>query len=474
MEKWKQRICGIGILLSVVSATFALEVTIPQSEYIVARGEEVTITCNFQPKKTVNDLIIISWTADRDGSAEDEEISFGTFYSSNNHVDINQMYVGKAQIISDVNTRVSKLKLTQVTVRESRRIRCRVKIPGDDIGQTSATTSLEVQVPPSDPICKIKGTPEYGYNISLTCVSDEGFPVPTYKWQSYDITNVQRSFPPKTTEQNGVLSLFNISKDTSGYYICTSTNSINSASCNLTLSVMPSTMKISAAAGIIGGCIAGVAVLVLIIYCCCRKKEKLEKFEMEPPVIEYHDSAEKEKGEEVPLDLRKASIEGSIDRREKIELKVEKISEYGDQNSNRHFDQDDHHDRSVDHREDDRRDNYNRGHYDDHKGHYKDHQDHYDDRRDRFDDRRDRYDVRRDHYDDRPDHRDRYDDRKDYRDRHDDRYGDHRDTYDDRQGRYDDRRDRYDDRFDDRRDRYDDRQDSYEKRRERYDDRRDR
>lgn len=37
----------------------------------------------------------------------------------------------------------------------------------------------------------------------------------------------------------GVLSLFNISTETSGYYICTSSNKIQSASCNLTLSVMP-------------------------------------------------------------------------------------------------------------------------------------------------------------------------------------------------------------------------------------------
>lgn len=37
----------------------------------------------------------------------------------------------------------------------------------------------------------------------------------------------------------GVLSLFNISKETSGFYICTSSNKIRSATCNLTLAVMP-------------------------------------------------------------------------------------------------------------------------------------------------------------------------------------------------------------------------------------------
>lgn len=39
--------------------------------------------------------------------------------------------------------------------------------------------------------------------------------------------------------EDGILSLYNISKDTSGYYICTSRNKIRAATCNLTLAVMP-------------------------------------------------------------------------------------------------------------------------------------------------------------------------------------------------------------------------------------------
>lgn len=72
------------------------------------------------------------------------QILFGTFYSNDNHVDINTMYEGKAQIESNVNERVSKLLLKHVTLRESRRIRCLVQIPGDTEGQISDTTSLEV------------------------------------------------------------------------------------------------------------------------------------------------------------------------------------------------------------------------------------------------------------------------------------------------------------------------------------------
>ncbi|XP_035378612.1 cell surface A33 antigen, partial [Electrophorus electricus] len=444
----------------VVSTVFGLKVTIPQSLYEVARGEEVTITCNFQPKNPENRLIIISWTGEPDGSFDDEGISFGTFYSDKNQVDIDPMYEGKALIQTNLVGKESKLILKQVTLRESRRIKCRVQIPGDDEGQTLATASLAVLVPPSEPVCMIKGKAEYGQNISLTCISEEGFPAPTYKWESYDVRNVPRSFPPKTTEKDGVLSLINVSMSTSGYYICTSANKIRFAKCNLTLSVIPSRMNIGATVGVIGGCVAGVAVLVLIIYCCCKNKEKPEEFEMEPPVVEYHDLLEKKK-EEDPRDLRRISIEGSIDQREKYEMKAEKEpnlqrSEDSDRNPNRRLDYDDRRERPAHRREgdrgerfDDHRDNYNSDRKDNYRDHYNDRQDRYDDRRDRYDDR---YDDRRDRYDDRQYH---YGDRRDRYDDHREQSNDRRDRDDDIQDRYDDRRDR----DDPRRNRYDDRQD---------------
>lgn len=125
-------------------------------------------------------------------------------------------------------------------------------------------------------------------DITLTCRSEEGSPTPLYKWNSYSVQSIPRAFPPKATEsmsepcfnhpsvtlknaslrgcwsiplidvsgnnapspivwpnfchyfaEDGALSLFNISTDTSGFYTCTSTNRIGSSSCNLTLAVTP-------------------------------------------------------------------------------------------------------------------------------------------------------------------------------------------------------------------------------------------
>lgn len=58
----------------VISAIHGLQVTIPQPAYEVARGDEVIITCNFQPKNPVNRLIVITWSGDPDGSFDDEGV----------------------------------------------------------------------------------------------------------------------------------------------------------------------------------------------------------------------------------------------------------------------------------------------------------------------------------------------------------------------------------------------------------------
>lgn len=63
-------------------------------------------------------------------------------------------------------------------------------------------------VAPSNPICKIKGVAEYGQNINLTCVSEEGSPAPTYQWQNYDVENVLRPLPPKATASMSVIHIY--------------------------------------------------------------------------------------------------------------------------------------------------------------------------------------------------------------------------------------------------------------------------
>ncbi|MCJ8747839.1 hypothetical protein PDJAM_G00158280 [Pangasius djambal] len=415
---------------AVIHLTSSLNVEIPLQNYEFARGGNGTIPCSFKPQKADNPSIIISWTANPD-NPQDSDIDILTYYyfaNAENQLDVADGYTDRASLQLDIVKGWANLTLKSLTSRDSRVFQCEVKIPRDSAGKQSDTTMVVVLVAPSKPICAIQGTAEFYHNINLTCRSEEGTPTPTYKWQSYDGTNNPRQNPPKSTDVNGVLSLYNISADTSGYYICTSANKIRNS------------MKIGSTAGIIGGC-AILLLLLIIVICCCirRKKNKSEEYAMRSP--EYADYTDKEPQEFEEHQV--TSVESKADRRDERSDRSDDRQDRDDRQGRpdyRQYDSDRHDDRRSD-RYDDRR------------------SDRYDDRQsDRYDDRRsDRYDDRRsDRYDDR--YGDRYDDRRSdrYDDRRSDRYDEPRDRYDDRHS------DRYADRYDDRRDRYDHPDDRYD------------
>uniref|UniRef100_A0A8D0CX55 Ig-like domain-containing protein n=1 Tax=Sander lucioperca TaxID=283035 RepID=A0A8D0CX55_SANLU len=338
-------------------------------------------------------------------------------------------YEGRA--IMEIDGQTSRLHLSKVTMKDSRRYQCSVMIPNDDEGTTAATTSLLVLVPPSPPICRIQGEAAYWHNVTLTCMSNEGSPIPVYEWKSYSVKNTPRQFPPKTIEKDGALSLFNISRDTSGFYICTSTNRIGSASCNFTLAVTPGNMNIGSTAGIIVGVLAGVVLLGIVILCYCKKKGKKEKY-----------------------------AEGGKERHDGKGSDVDSQRYQEDQQDRRRG---------------------SRDRLDDERSHYSGSQDRLDDQRnrssgsrDRLDDQRGRYGGSRDRLDDQ---RDRYRGSRDRLDDQRDRYGGSRDRLDDQRDRYGGSRDRLDDQrnhYGGSRDRLDDQRDRYGGSRDRLDDRRDR
>ncbi|KAF1392666.1 hypothetical protein PFLUV_G00030430 [Perca fluviatilis] len=277
----ERRIATLTLLSLVLSGVGAILVTIPQVLYEVARGKNVTLPCSIKFQGTgTPKQVIVTWSAvaDTPGTQEDAVL---TYYSTEQITDIGTLYEGRVSLDVDAATANANLKLSSTTLNDNRVFKCHALIPSDVKGTPTATTRLVVLVAPTTPICTIQGKAEYGQNINLTCLSAEGSPPPTYTWQSLDAMNKPRDLPPRATAQGGILSLYNISKDTSGFFICTSKNKIGSASYNLTLAVMPPSMNIASTAGIIGGVIAALIVLIIVIYCCCcRKKKKDEEYAM--------------------------------------------------------------------------------------------------------------------------------------------------------------------------------------------------
>ncbi|XP_066562391.1 glycoprotein A33 (transmembrane), paralog a [Amia ocellicauda] len=283
----------VGFLIfTVLSAASALVVKIPQVTYEAARGDNVTIPCTFTSSVQNRKALIVQWTR-LSNDPIIPGVSVIDYYWPATSVDVAETYDGRAGLVGDPNTGDASIYINRLTVADNGVYACTVSIPSDKTGTPQATTKLVVLVAPSRPICKIVGTAEYGQNISLTCVSEEGSPAPTYKWTSYDVKNLPRANPPKSTDQNGVLSLVNVSIDTSGYFICNSQNKIRSASCNITLTVLPPSMNIATTAVIIAVAAVAVVIIGIIAYCCCcRKKGEPQEYPMVPPPegMEYSDA----------------------------------------------------------------------------------------------------------------------------------------------------------------------------------------
>ncbi|XP_035532690.1 cell surface A33 antigen-like [Morone saxatilis] len=435
------------LILTVLPCCRSVEVSIPQKNYEVVSGDDITMTCSFVPARTDYSNLVLTWEA-YPVKPGDTIKSVATYFL-NSVVNIPPAYEGRAFMEVDLHQKVSTLRLTKVTMQDSRSYQCSVKIPDDDEGTPAATTSLLVLVPPSPPVCSIQGKAEYWENINLTCKSEEGSPTPVPVWKSYSVNNIPRQFPVKTTEKDGVLSLFNISREMSGFFICTSTNRVGSASCNLTLAVMPpSMMNIGSTAGIIGGVLAGLVFLGILIFCCCRKKGK--DAEGAPGEVFYDRDAPE--AEEEYCDDKAASEKQQPYQKEYTDVVPQ--SNYSVGTAGHKIEDDQHSYNSGKERHGGKGSDIDSRRYQD------DQQDHYHGSRDRLDDQRDRYGGSRDPpltdqtaivtggtLRDRPlttprtkmpGSRDRLDDQRDH-------YGGSRDRLDDRRDLYGGSRDRLDD-----------------------------
>lgn len=473
------------LILTVLPCCSSLKVSIPESNYEVARGGDITLTCSFVPAVTDLTTLTLSWEASPDVAGEPQKAVATYFYDR--PVNIAPAYEGRAFLEVDLNTRTSKLRLTKVTMEDSRSYQCSVKIFNDDEGNTAASTSLLVLVAPSKPICGIQGTAEYFQDIILTCKSEEGSPDPTYTWKTFSVQNTARQFPPKTTEKDGALSLFNITRETSGFFICTSENRIGSASCNLTLTVEPPSMSSASTIIIVAAVLAAVVVGGIIIFCCCcRRKGKQDEYpEGSPEEVEFHDKEEPEAGTLPYRDDKSNSEKKQVDQYQDKDV-VPEIS-HSVAAAVRKLDDDQSSYISSKEKYDGRGSDIESQRYqDDQRDRYRGSRDRLDEQRDRYGGSRDRLDDRRDNYggSDHRGSRDRLDDQQDRyggsRDRLDDqrdRYGGSRDRLDDQRDRHGGSRDRLDDRYDNyrgSRDRLDDQRDRYGGSRDRLDDERDR
>ncbi|KAG9472679.1 cell surface A33 antigen [Eleutherodactylus coqui] len=259
-------------LCTVLIAVDAITVNTPQKTVEAARGNSANLPCTYQT--TLQDMSTshITWKKMPKTTA--------IAYLGGNIVSDDQ-YKSRVSFTGNYKTSDATIRIDQIRMEDNGTYQCEVVHPDDYSGTRTAEMDLIVLVIPSKPVCGIVGTAEYGQVVKLTCNSAEGSPIPDYSWKSFTTQDVERQLPQTAVIEKGELTLKNISLETSGFFICTSSNKMGKDFCNITLSVMPPSMNIALYAGAIGGSLAGIIVIGIIAYCCCcRDREDKEDYEM--------------------------------------------------------------------------------------------------------------------------------------------------------------------------------------------------
>ncbi|NWW75105.1 ESAM protein, partial [Climacteris rufus] len=121
--------------------------------------------------------------------------------------------------------------------RDSGQYMCTVNVVDDSSTvRNVGIINLTVLVPPAAPTCQLHGTPAVGANVTLSCSSKKGKPLPVYQWQRTDPT-VQFFFPPAQGKARGTLKLTNLTLEMSGVYVCSAENQAGFKNCSIDLEV---------------------------------------------------------------------------------------------------------------------------------------------------------------------------------------------------------------------------------------------
>ncbi|XP_011946506.1 PREDICTED: cell surface A33 antigen [Cercocebus atys] len=274
----------------------AITVETSQNVLRALHGKSVTLPCTYHTSTSSREGLI-QW--DKLLFTHTERVVIWQFL--NKDYIYGELYKNRVNISSNVEQSDASITIDQLTMADNGTYECSVSLMSDLDGTTKSRVRLLVLLPPSKPECGIEGETIIGNDIQLTCQSKEGSPAPQYSWKRYDILNQEQPLAQPASGQP--VSLKNISTDTSGYYICTSSNEAGIQFCNITVAVRSPSMNVALYVGIAVGVVGALIIIGIIIYCCCcqGKDNTEDKEDARPNRAAY---------EEPPEQLRELSREG--------------------------------------------------------------------------------------------------------------------------------------------------------------------
>ncbi|KAM9317606.1 endothelial cell-selective adhesion molecule [Pholidichthys leucotaenia] len=243
------------------------KVEFPRKEMEVVEGQMVVLQAWYSPSSDISKNSVI-WHFTGNESKQVINFSSGEVGHGQNEF---TKRVGFSVAMPSANL---SIYINNTQESDSGRYMCIVIVPGG-LG-ISGEMRLNVKVPPSPPVCTMTGDPVMKGNVTLSCKSTHGKPVPQYKWtKAAPMSEV--FFSPMQNERHGTLRLSNLTKSMSGKYICRASNTAGSDSCSINLEVLTSSNTGMIAATTLGSVVGLVAVVLFLIFLLRRRRDTEEE-----------------------------------------------------------------------------------------------------------------------------------------------------------------------------------------------------
>ncbi|XP_067895988.1 LOW QUALITY PROTEIN: immunoglobulin superfamily member 11-like [Heterodontus francisci] len=237
----------------------SLEVTMSRKSVQVARGQTAELPCTFITSAALNQLNII-WTVTPLSNANQPEQVI--LYQGGQVISGATQFNSRVGFVVTMPSTSASIFINNTRLSDTGTYQCLVNNLPDRGERNIGILGLTVLVPPTIPLCRLQGVVDAGNDVTLTCSSEEGIPIPSYSWEKLD--SIVKLPPMSVHDQmQGTLVLRNISTATNGLYQCTASNAIGSSTCAIDLQVVaPQLQNVGI---IIGAVVTGILALLLCI-----------------------------------------------------------------------------------------------------------------------------------------------------------------------------------------------------------------
>ncbi|XP_069804798.1 endothelial cell-selective adhesion molecule isoform X2 [Dendropsophus ebraccatus] len=234
-----------------------LEVNVEQKSVTAIEGQNITLPVWYSSSS--QEKPYITWYIQR---AQQEQTQILKYMDGD--IDVAEGFHGRLNFVHKMPARNISIVINRTQATDSGQYRCYVNVRNDaTVGSSNiGVIDVSILVPPSKPTCQLHGDPYIGANVTLSCRSSSGHPVPMYTWIKKATVNLFY-FPPVHDAAKGTLTLTNLTSDNTGMYVCTSRNIAGVSECNITMEVKAAS-RTAIIVGAVVGTIVGLCCLVIL------------------------------------------------------------------------------------------------------------------------------------------------------------------------------------------------------------------